>query len=480
MEVIDKLKYKQYRERKAKWNNFQSFFYDIFLPCIIFGSIGAMTWAIRGTSGWGGFDGALIPGFAWGLLWFYLMYRRGIDGRAVCFWLGLGIALGGMLGYGQYISWIQGRFYVNGPNKTFDINPLIGYIWLMICGVAWGGVAGIFLGWVLSEQVSLKQWIIRIFVPLIFVGVSVLIIIYLPSLVFPYYSKELYTELNCPDCSRTYSTNLLNFIVFMWWIGALIAGIIEKNKKMVIYGTVMGVGFGIVFSLSAIWTLGYIWAPNYIDWWKMWELTIGLGGGIIIALVLYLAQKNINKKYDINGKPLKLYSQSKDNAMPDKKRKKKKLFLLHDKNLRNQFLLIFSFSLLLFISYYGLTYNLGIFLGLYDSELVDQYDLTVERLILVIPALIMFIGFLLIKYIKLCQISKHQNNSIIFIENSFMKMIHIFCFITLTGVISIWPSKILVFYIICLWFSLYSLILLDNILPYNYNINEKDESILDN
>ncbi|MHA1293998.1 MAG: hypothetical protein ACTSQJ_15205, partial [Promethearchaeota archaeon] len=190
--------------------------------------------------------------------------------------------------------------------------------------------------------------------------------------------------------------------------------------------------------------------------------------------------KKIKKKYDKNGKPLKLYSQTKNNAMPNKKKKKKKLFLLHDKNLRNQFLLIFSFSLLLFISYYGLTYNLGIFLGLYDSELVDQYDLTVERLILVIPALIMFIGFLLIKYIKLCQISKHQNNSIIFIENSFMKMIHIFCFITLTGVISIWPSKILVFYIICLWFSLYSLILLDNILPYNYNINEKDESILDN
>jgi len=374
--------------------------------------------------------------------------------------------LGGISGYGQYILWIQGNFYRNGTDNTIPINPFIGYIWLMICGAAWGGVAGIFLGWALGEPVSLKQWSMRIFIPFIFVGIGILIIIGFPFLIFPNYSPELYTKSNCPDCSRTISTNITNFLVLMWWLGSLIVDIFEKNNDTLVCGAVMGVSFGIVFWISAIWTLGFVWAPGYIDWRKIWELTIGMGGGILIALMLFSAQKNVDSRYNPNGEPIISHLPAKNN-IKNKNKQNKRAWLLPNQNLRRQFLLIFSLYLLLFITFYGLTYKLGIFIGLYEQELVEQYGVPIKRMILVIPAVILFIGFLLSRYIQLYKIAKNQGTYDFYVSNVFLKTIHIVCFITLAGVISLWSSKIVVFYIVCLWLSLYALIILDNILPEN-------------
>ena len=67
-----------------------------FYPILLFGGLGGLTWAIRGSSGWGGFDGALIPGLTWGLIWVLLSCKRGCDQQVGMLWLGLGIGIGGM------------------------------------------------------------------------------------------------------------------------------------------------------------------------------------------------------------------------------------------------------------------------------------------------------------------------------------------------------------------------------------------------
>jgi len=51
------------------------------------------------------------------LLWYYLCYRKGIDARGIPLWLGLGIAFGGELGYGQCVSWIQGESEVGDADQ---------------------------------------------------------------------------------------------------------------------------------------------------------------------------------------------------------------------------------------------------------------------------------------------------------------------------------------------------------------------------
>ena len=52
----------------------------------------------------------------------------------------------------------------------------------------------------------------------------------------------------------------------MWWLGALLAAILQKDKATQVVGSLLGIGFGIVFAATAARTFGYDVAPAYIDW----------------------------------------------------------------------------------------------------------------------------------------------------------------------------------------------------------------------
>lgn len=43
----------------------------------IFGLMGAFFWAIRGTSGFGGWNGGLFAGLGWGILWYFFSHFAG-------------------------------------------------------------------------------------------------------------------------------------------------------------------------------------------------------------------------------------------------------------------------------------------------------------------------------------------------------------------------------------------------------------------
>ncbi len=157
---------------------------------LVFASMGAITWAIRGTSGWSGIDGTIVPGMTWGLLWWYVCWRKGIDARGVSLWLGLGIAIGGELGYGQYVSWIRGMFQVG--DEILPVAPWTGYAWLAICGVAWGGTGGIALGWALAGRKSLGVWMARLAVPVGTALLARLVVQAWPWLFFPNWDLDVY------------------------------------------------------------------------------------------------------------------------------------------------------------------------------------------------------------------------------------------------------------------------------------------------
>ncbi|HDP34026.1 MAG TPA: hypothetical protein ENN29_02835, partial [Candidatus Hydrogenedentes bacterium] len=61
MTIMDKDLYQRYRMRRDR-----HLLYELWLPMLLFGSMGAIAWAIRGTDGWGGIDGTLVPGLTWG------------------------------------------------------------------------------------------------------------------------------------------------------------------------------------------------------------------------------------------------------------------------------------------------------------------------------------------------------------------------------------------------------------------------------
>ena len=76
MTIADYEKYQRHRDARTGGGEWS-------LAMLLFAGIGAITWAIRGSAGWGGIEGTILPGMTWGLLWCYLCHRKGIDARGI-------------------------------------------------------------------------------------------------------------------------------------------------------------------------------------------------------------------------------------------------------------------------------------------------------------------------------------------------------------------------------------------------------------
>jgi hypothetical protein len=466
MYIADKTKYLKYRETSELWDSSKSFIIKLALPMLLFACLGGVTWAIRGTGGWDGIQGTILPGLTWGILWYYLSYRRGIDSRSLILWLGLGLAIGGELGYGQYIAWIMGKFEViieipvadvAKENSYLEISPFFGYLWLIICGIGWTGIGSILVGWVLNTRVSFPKWIFRLIIPFGFVGLGSLLLDYFPSLFFPHYSPELYLPQNCTECERTIFTNTQNFLVVMWWLGAIVTAYFQKDKHTLVSGLVLGIGFGIAFSVTSPWCLGYMYAPGYIDWWKMWEGSHGFLLGGLYAIVWYWANKDIDNTYDSKENLSQILDEIADPTP--------------FKELIRKILLLVSVAFLLFMSIHGGSLNIGDFLGLYDVNLIDQYDWPFERLVVFVPitALIIVFSFYKIwQYVKEYRSGDTKYFNVPYLHE---KISYLILVMGVLGAVTIWPTKIGVIYAILISFAIWSMNRLN--IHYNNCIEEK-------
>jgi hypothetical protein len=493
MNILNKEKYeKQLKDMeigKHYW------IYELWLPILLFGSIGAITWAIRGTAGWGGVDGTILPGMMWGVLWYYLAYRKGIDARGIVLWLGLGISLGGELGYGQYVGWIRGIFSVG--EETITIEPWLGYFWLIICGIGWAAPGGILLGWSLGKPVSTGTWVIRsiMLIPLLLVlfawpvvdWLGVLLLKTNSSILFPNYYLGLYTGDLDSHLSRTVYTNTQNMAVVVWWVAALILALWQKDRTTIITGLIIGGGFGLGFMQSTLWTLGYGIDPNYIDWWKIWELNAGFNLGLLYAVTLYWAIRQVDENAQTSNKIIrsKLIEW------------RETLFLaiggfillffvgfeyffwpglilslwyfismclttrnisnsLHLAERRKNISLAFSVFFLVYLMFHGGSERLGIILGLYNENAVSQYSWPIERIYLFIPVVLVIASVALYKMWRILSPKEIGNHKIKMPSNKSVLITDLMTVMGFIGALSIWPAKIGVLYALFLVFAIWS------------------------
>jgi hypothetical protein len=469
------------------------------LSALLSGSMGAITWAIRGSAGWGGVDGTVVPGLMWGLLWYYQCYRIGIDARSIVFWLGMGIALGGELGYGQYTSWILGKFNVG--EEIIPIKPWIGYLWLFICGIGWAAPGGILLGWTLGRKMSGGQWILRILLMLVLLvflfawpvvdWLASQVVDYLPGLLFPNAGEGIYSGVLDHHLQRTVYTNTQNFAVLLWWGAALILAWLQNDRSTLVTGLLLGCGFGIGFMQSATWCLGYGFAPDFIDWWKLWELNAGFNLGLIYTLVLFLAIHQVDKTHTEPG-----FKQIDSEKQKDPNQKilwRNLLFFASAGSIliffmgfeyffwtgifltvlffivvsltaiksssapqvaerRKNILLVYSFFLLFFLLFHGGSERAGILLGLYSSDAVDQYAWPLERILIFIPIAIVLITC----FIKSSWSILHDSWASPDGAKWSDRMVDLMTLTGFIGALSIWPEKIGVFYALFLMLALFA------------------------
>lgn len=118
--------------------------HDLILPSVLFMALGAMTWAVRGSSGFGAVNGCVFAGVTWGTAWWFIARDPGAQQsrRYSTGWIVLaltvGIGISGDRGWMQWPSFFEGHLQLNTVQGRFAPIPrTYGFIWLFIAGVPW-------------------------------------------------------------------------------------------------------------------------------------------------------------------------------------------------------------------------------------------------------------------------------------------------------------------------------------------------------
>ncbi|MEO8520110.1 MAG: hypothetical protein ABI603_02040 [Acidobacteriota bacterium] len=261
---------------------------------LIMGLMGAFFWAIRGTRGFGGESGGTLAGLGWASLWLAFSHLRGDGARRPygSAWMlaaiVLGVAAGGLTGYGVYISWLNGVYQMNGNEVARGIAPWTGYVMLFICGIHWGGVTGSFMAWAgPAKPVGWRVWVARILAGAGGGAFAAMLVGWFPSVFLPFYNEGYYqidayaTSARAMRSATTIAQHVGPFL------GFLSVELARRDWRAVKVMLVMAFGFAIPFAAGGYWHTLRGAGPD-IDWWKNWEMTIGLGGGLAFGLAFYL------------------------------------------------------------------------------------------------------------------------------------------------------------------------------------------------
>src|SRR2546426_9590794 len=93
--------------------------HDLVLPTLLFAALGAMSWAVRGSSGFGAMNGCIFAGVTWGTAWWFLSRSTGGGGpRAynsgwIILALAIGVGIWGNPGWVEWASFFVGHWPTN-------------------------------------------------------------------------------------------------------------------------------------------------------------------------------------------------------------------------------------------------------------------------------------------------------------------------------------------------------------------------------
>ena len=255
--------------------------------------MGGFYWAIRGTSGFGGAQGGLLAGTGWGLWWLWASHigtvrsTRPYGSPWALFAIMMGTLIGGLSGYGVYTAWVGGNFQLSDTAPVREIAPWTGYAMLLLCGLHWGGNLGAFLAWCApAQRATWQTWVLRIGCGVGGALAAWSFVRAQPQLFLPFYSEGIYSDPANKICHRTAGSAETIALHVGLFLGFLVAELIQRDRRAVLLMLTLALGFGIPFCVGGFWhTL--CGASLQLDWWKNWEMTIGLGGGLSLGLAFF-------------------------------------------------------------------------------------------------------------------------------------------------------------------------------------------------
>jgi hypothetical protein len=277
--------------------------HDLVLPVILFSALGAMTWAVRGCSGFGAMNGCVFAGVTWGAAWWFIarepsgQQSRRYTSAWIILALTLGIGVSGNRGWMQWPSFFEGHLQTNTPEGKFvPISRIYGFIWLFIAGVPWAGLGACFLAWCGSGGVTrVRDWFVRLAAG---VGAAILARVVfdnLPQFFLPLYQSlsAQYADLQAnPNLRRLINDNRAAITHLGLYVGFLAYEAVRRDWKNVILIVTVGVLNGIGWALCQNWKWAtQLWPGASFNFWRCWESSGGISIGIAYGVAYYLTNR---------------------------------------------------------------------------------------------------------------------------------------------------------------------------------------------
>jgi hypothetical protein len=283
---------------------------DLILPTMLFMALGGMTWAVRGSSGFGAVNGCIFAGVTWGTAWWYIardssasQSRRYSSGWVILA-LTVGIGISGNRGWMQWPSFFEGHLQLNTPQGKFvPISKAYGFLWLFIAGVPWAGLGACMLGWCAPKRpLTRRDWIFRLSCGTGMGLLAWILFKWFPRGFLPLFdSLQLeYADLNGnPNLRRLINDNRAALVHLGCYLGFLLYEGLRRDWKNVILISTVGVVNGIGWAICRNWKWApHLWPQANFNWWRCWESCGGISIGLAYGLAYYL----VNRREDTGGR----------------------------------------------------------------------------------------------------------------------------------------------------------------------------------
>ncbi|MBX7168729.1 MAG: hypothetical protein K1X74_20500 [Pirellulales bacterium] len=277
--------------------------HDLLLPTLLFAALGGMTWAVRGSSGYGAAAGCVFAGVAWGMAWWFISRpvagrpERRYDSAWIVLAVTAGIGISGARGWMQWPSFFEGKLVTNYAKGEFvPISRAYGFLWLFIAGMPWAGLGACLLAWTGSlRETRLMHWLLRIGCGIGGALVAWGLYVALPQLFLPMYDTlaERYQDLeHNPNLRRLINDSWQAIVHLGVYLGLLGYEAARREGKNVLLIATVGLVNGAGWALLQNWK----WATEYweganFNFWRCWESSGGISIGIGYGVAYFLANR---------------------------------------------------------------------------------------------------------------------------------------------------------------------------------------------
>ncbi|MBI2432262.1 MAG: hypothetical protein HYV26_05275 [Candidatus Hydrogenedentes bacterium] len=277
--------------------------HNLVLPVLLFAALGGMTWAVRGSSGYGAMKGCIFAGVAWGAAWWYLARDpNGVQSRRyasgwIILALTLGVGISGARGWMQWPSFFDGQLQTNASKGEFvPISRLYGFLWLFIAGMPWAGLGACFLAWCGPlRPTAAWQWALRIGCGLGAAHLAVWLFDSYPEVFLPLYKsmKSQYLDLETnPNLRRLIGDSRSAIRHLGFYVGFLVFELGRRDWKNVVLILAVGIINGTGWALLQNWKWSNdFWPSATFNFWRCWESSGGISIGIAYGIAYYLVNR---------------------------------------------------------------------------------------------------------------------------------------------------------------------------------------------